>query len=90
MKRQAQPMLSEDGKLALDLYGQVLQQFEDISPVTIRNYLSDLRQFRVWFASLWPLHSTSLHRRILRLDLRAVNSFYEFFRDRLLLLVIRP
>ena len=53
MKRQAQPMLSEDGKLALDLYGQVLQQFEDISPVTIRNYLSDLRLFIAWCEGCW-------------------------------------
>ncbi|MBO0782094.1 MAG: site-specific integrase [Ktedonobacteraceae bacterium] len=53
MKRTAQPLLSQDGQQALDLYGQVLQQFEDISPVTIRNYLSDLRQFIAWCEDCW-------------------------------------
>lgn len=53
MKRTAQPLLSKDGQQALDLYGQVLQQFEDISPVTIRNCLSDLRQFIAWCESFW-------------------------------------
>jgi integrase/recombinase XerD len=53
MKRKAQPRLSEDGQQALDQYRQVLQQFEDISPVTIRNYLSDLRQFIAWCEYSW-------------------------------------
>jgi integrase/recombinase XerD len=53
MKRTAQPKLSENGQQALDLYRQVLQQFEDISPVTIRNYLSDLRQFIAWCEDCW-------------------------------------
>ncbi|SRR6266487_1251974 len=48
MKRKAQPILSEDGQQALDQYRQVLQQIEDLSPITIRNYLSDLRQFVAW------------------------------------------
>jgi integrase/recombinase XerD len=53
MKRKAQPMLSERGQLALDQYRQVLQQFEDISPVTIRNYISDLRQCIAWCEDSW-------------------------------------
>jgi len=53
MKRKAQPMLSERGQQALDQYRQVLQQFEDLSPVTIRNYLSDLRQFIAWCEDSW-------------------------------------
>lgn len=53
MKRQAQPRLSENGQQALDQYRQVLQQFEDISPVTTRNYLSDLRQFIAWCEVDW-------------------------------------
>lgn len=44
MKRKAQPIFSANGQQALDQYTQVLQQFEDLSAVTIRNYLSDLRQ----------------------------------------------
>src|SRR6266536_2280467 len=39
MKRKAQPILSEDGQQALDQYRQVLQQIEDLSPITIREYL---------------------------------------------------
>lgn len=53
MKRQAQPMLSEDGQQTLDQYRQVLQQLEDLSPVTTRNYLSDLRQFIAWCEAYW-------------------------------------
>jgi integrase/recombinase XerD len=53
MKRKSQPLLSEDGQHALDLYTQVLQQAEDLSPVTRRNYLSDLRQFMAWCEYSW-------------------------------------
>lgn len=53
MKRTAQPMLSEGGQQTLDQYRQVLQQFEDLSPVTTRNYLSDLRQFIAWCEAYW-------------------------------------
>src|SRR2546421_3034610 len=53
MKRKAQPMLSEDGQLALGQYRQVLQHLEDLSPVTTRNYLSDLRQFIAWCECSW-------------------------------------
>jgi len=53
MKREAQPMLSEDGQQALEQYMQVLQYLEDLSPVTLRNYLSDLRQFIAWCEYSW-------------------------------------
>ncbi len=53
MKRNAQPILSEDGQHALDQYMQVLQQLEDLSSVTIRNYMSDLRQFMAWCEYSW-------------------------------------
>jgi integrase/recombinase XerD len=53
MKRKAQPLLSEDGQHALDQYTQVLQRLEDLSPVTTRNYLSDLRQFIAWCECSW-------------------------------------
>lgn len=48
MKRAAQPVLSVEGQQALDQYAYALQQIEDLSAVTIRNYLSDLRQFMAW------------------------------------------
>ncbi len=53
MKREAQPRFSEDGQQALDQYTQVLQHLEDLSPVTLRNYLSDLRQFIAWCECSW-------------------------------------
>ena len=53
MKRNAQPNISEDGQCALEQYTQVLQQLEDLSSVTIRNYLSDLRQFIAWCEAFW-------------------------------------
>jgi site-specific recombinase XerD len=46
-------MLSQDGQYALDQYIQVLQQVEDLSPVTIRNYVSDLRLFIAWCEGFW-------------------------------------
>lgn len=53
MKRKAQPILSADGQQALDQYAQVLLHLEDLSPVTVRNYLSDLRQFIAWCECSW-------------------------------------
>src|SRR5437588_8475634 len=53
MKRKVQPMLSADGQYALDQYTQILQQLEDLSPVTIRNYVTDLRQFIFWYEDSW-------------------------------------
>lgn len=48
MSRVAQPQLSANGQLSLEQYTQELEQLEDLSPTTIRNYLSDLRQFIAW------------------------------------------
>ena len=53
MRRKAQSMLSADGQCALKQYMQAIQQLEDLSPVTIRNYLSDLRQFIGWCEDCW-------------------------------------
>jgi len=53
MRRAAQPLLSVDGQHALGQYAQVLQHLEDLSPVTTRNYLSDLRQFIAWCECSW-------------------------------------
>jgi site-specific recombinase XerC len=44
-------MLSQDGQYVLDQYIQVLQQIKDLSPVTIRNYMSGLRLFIAWCKS---------------------------------------
>ena len=53
MKREAQPLLSEEGQQVLNQYTCALQQVEDLSAVTIRNYLSDLRQFIAWCERFW-------------------------------------
>lgn len=58
MIRNAQPEISEEGKLALDQYRQVLEHLEDLSVVTIRNYLSDLRQFIAWCEDFWHEEQT--------------------------------
>ena len=48
-KRAAQPPLSALGQQTLEHYAAALREREDIRPVTLRNYLSDLRQFAAWF-----------------------------------------
>jgi integrase/recombinase XerD len=53
MKRTAQPVLSQAGELVLNRYDRRLRTEEDLSAVTIRNYLSDLRQFIAWCESFW-------------------------------------
>ena len=53
MKRAAQPVLSQSGELAITCYEQRLHTEEDLSVVTIRNYLSDLRQFAAWCELTW-------------------------------------
>lgn len=45
MKREARPLLSIDGQQALVRYTLLLHHLENLSPVTRRNYQSDLRQF---------------------------------------------
>lgn len=57
MKRAVQPSLSVEGQQALEQYAHVLRQMEDLSVVTIRNYLSDLRhRFGYRMAEVVPLH----------------------------------
>ncbi len=49
MKRQANPQLSSVGELALVQYEQALRGQEDLSPASVRNYLSDVRHFIAWY-----------------------------------------
>src|SRR5437764_141531 len=49
MKRQANPQLSSSGELALAAYEQSLLEQEDLTPASIRNYLSDVRHFIAWY-----------------------------------------
>lgn len=52
-KRAKRPQLSETGEHVLELYERRLRTEEDLTAVTIRNYLSDLRHFAVWCESTW-------------------------------------
>ena len=49
MKRQANPQLTPTGEEALTQYEQTLQNREDLTPASIRNYLSDLHHFLAWY-----------------------------------------
>src|SRR6266487_1476877 len=49
MKRQANPELSSAGELALAQYQQALCEQEDLTPASVRNYLSDVRYFTAWY-----------------------------------------
>lgn len=60
MKRAAQPALSQSGELVFGCYEQQLRMEEDLSAVTIRNYLSDLRQFVAWCETRWQLGSSDM------------------------------
>src|SRR5436190_8761654 len=49
MKRLATPALSDSGEFALRQYEHILHEQEDLTPASVRNYLSDLRQFMAWY-----------------------------------------
>ncbi len=49
MKRQANPQLSSAGERAPTQYEQALREQEDLTPASIRNYLSDLCHFMAWY-----------------------------------------
>ena len=51
MRRDALPCLSHVGQQAIAEYKFYLSTLTDLSPVTLRNYLSDLRQFVAWYES---------------------------------------
>jgi len=53
MRRTGLPALSATGQQALGDYERTLRTEEDLSAVTIRNYLSDLRHFAAWCESIW-------------------------------------
>ena len=53
MKRNAMPDLSRSGEQSLVQYEQHLRVEVDLSPTSIRNYLSDIRQFMAWCERDW-------------------------------------
>src|SRR5947209_2010987 len=52
-KRAKRPVLSNVGEQELAQYERRLCTEEDLTDVTIRNYLSDLRHFGAWCESTW-------------------------------------
>lgn len=48
MKREANPVLSFEGLLALTQYERTLPERGDLALASVRNYLSDVRQFIAW------------------------------------------
>lgn len=57
MKRPANPRLSLQGENVLALYERELREYEDLTPASIRNYLSDLRHFGAWYETHFALSS---------------------------------
>lgn len=53
MKRPGMPALSDDAQQALNQFEKYLREEEDLSAPTVRNYLSDLRQFMTWCEATW-------------------------------------
>lgn len=49
MKRQANPPISSSGEIALAHYEHTLRMQEDLTFASVRNYLSDVRQFMAWY-----------------------------------------
>ncbi len=53
MKRGPKPVLSAEGEEEIGRYGRHLIEGQDLSAATVRNYLSDLRQFAAFCESSW-------------------------------------
>ena len=57
MKRDGTPTLSAAGYTVLTDYTKVLREQVDARAATVRNYLSDLRQFMAWCEQTWAVGS---------------------------------
>ena len=53
------PTLSDVGQQAFERYGAYVREQVDLRPATVRNYLSDLRQFMAWCEATWMEGSES-------------------------------
>ena len=53
MKRTAKPRLSPGGEKELEGYGGYLRDEQDLASDTVRNYLSDIRQFAAFCEASW-------------------------------------
>jgi integrase/recombinase XerD len=52
-KRVAKPRISAAGERELERYGRYLREEQDLAADTVRNYLSDLRQFAAFCEATW-------------------------------------
>jgi integrase/recombinase XerD len=52
-KRAAKPRISGAGERELERYGRYLREEQDLAADTVRNYLSDLRQFAAFCEASW-------------------------------------
>jgi integrase/recombinase XerD len=52
-KRAAKPKISAAGERELERYGRYLREEQDLAADTVRNYLSDLRQFAAFCEATW-------------------------------------
>jgi len=62
MKRKTVRSLSESAQQQLTFYESYLRSQQDLSLETIRNYLSDLRQFVAWYETLCTSQENSSFR----------------------------
>ncbi len=53
VRRAAKPKLSAEGEKGLERFGNYLREEQDLSSDTVRNYLSDLRQFAAFREATW-------------------------------------
>ena len=53
VRRAANPELSSEGRGELEKYGRYLTDEQDLAADTVRNYLSDLRQFAAYCEATW-------------------------------------
>jgi integrase/recombinase XerC len=53
MRRVAKPKLSNEGEKRLERFGNYLREEQDLATDTVRNYLSDLRQFAAFCEISW-------------------------------------
>jgi integrase/recombinase XerD len=59
MRRAGKPAVAAAGQAALTAYEEQLRQQRDLRPATLRNYVSDLRQFAAWCEATWREADTS-------------------------------
>ena len=73
MKRQANPQLSFTGEVALARYEQALRVQEDLTSVSRRNYLSDMRHFIAWYETQETEYAPHIHNGC-GFDLQAITT----------------